>query len=257
MKIQPRLQAFFVHLGTSALIAGAVLSLVFLVWYPGPLADICDVDQIATILILADVVLGPLLTLLVFDPRKKSLSFDLTVIAALQLGAMLYGMHSIYLGRPAFIVFNVDRFDLVTAAEVNRESLHRANARLPHFGPRWVAARLPDESSTAANLLFSALVGGPDLPQFPEHYVEYESERASVLRSGLPLAEVKAFNRIADVEWNKMTHWFQMSTSELLAVPLRARHKDAIVVVKEDDAAIVAILQLNPIWQRPAQGAAE
>ena len=39
-----------------------------------------------------DVVLGPLLTLIVFHPKKKSLIWDLAVIVAVQLGALGYGV---------------------------------------------------------------------------------------------------------------------------------------------------------------------
>ena len=43
------------------------------------------------LMIGVDVVIGPLLTLIVFDPKKKHLKFDLVVIAALQLAALAYG----------------------------------------------------------------------------------------------------------------------------------------------------------------------
>jgi hypothetical protein len=38
-----------------------------------------------------DLALGPLLTLIVFEPGKPSLKFDLSCIVLLQLGALLYG----------------------------------------------------------------------------------------------------------------------------------------------------------------------
>ena len=39
------------------------------------------------------VVIGSLITLVIFDPKKKALKFDLSVIAALHLAALAYGCH--------------------------------------------------------------------------------------------------------------------------------------------------------------------
>ncbi len=69
--MNPRLKAFAIHLAISALIALTVIGLVFFIWYPSPLHTALGVTQIFLILLAVDVVLGPLLTLLVYKAGKK------------------------------------------------------------------------------------------------------------------------------------------------------------------------------------------
>ena len=118
-----RLKAFFLHLSLSAVIALLALLLVFGLWYPAPLHTAVGVTHIFLLLLLIDVVLGPLLTLLVYKAGKKTLVFDLAVIAVLQLSALGYGLWTVAEGRPAWLVFNADRFDLVRVLDIDARKL--------------------------------------------------------------------------------------------------------------------------------------
>ena len=93
------------------------------------------------LLIGVDVVIGPLITLIIFDPKKKSLRFDLAVIAVLQLGALLYGCSVMFNARPVYNVFVVDRFEVVAANAIDEESREKAAPEfrsLPLTGPKVV-----------------------------------------------------------------------------------------------------------------------
>ncbi len=61
-----------------------------------------------------DVIIAAYLGLSVYKEGKKTLKFDLSVIILIQIAALCYGVFSIEQGRPAWLVFNVDRFELVT-----------------------------------------------------------------------------------------------------------------------------------------------
>lgn len=130
-----RLKAFLYHLLGSTIIAFFVIGLVFFVWYPSPLHSATGVTAIFLLLLIVDVVLGPLLTLLVFKPGKKSLAFDLSVIILLQLSALTYGLYTVAEGRPAWLVFSVDRFELVRVNEIDNRNL--ANALPEYQKPAW------------------------------------------------------------------------------------------------------------------------
>jgi len=60
------------------------------------------------LVLIVDVCLGPLLTLAVFDPKKKELKRDLSIILLIQLSALFYGIYTVSVARPAYIVFAVD-----------------------------------------------------------------------------------------------------------------------------------------------------
>jgi hypothetical protein len=104
-----RLGAFTLHLTASALLFLVFLGPMVFVGYPPPYFTIDGGSIILKILISIHLVIGPLLTLIVFKPGKPSLKFDLSCIVLLHLGALLYGRTIIYQQRPAFVVFSVDR----------------------------------------------------------------------------------------------------------------------------------------------------
>ena len=100
-----RWQAFLIHLGISALIAATVVALVLAVWYPPPYFAGMGGPVLLRLLIGVDVVLGPLITLIVFDPAKPRLKYDLMTIAALQVAALAYGGMVMFEARPVYNVF--------------------------------------------------------------------------------------------------------------------------------------------------------
>ena len=110
-----RWQAGAGHLLLSAAIGAAVLAAMILVWYAPPYFEAAGGNDLVLLMVGVDVTLGPLLTLAVFNPAKGigKLRFDLAVIACCQVAALAYGVHVMYVARPAYLVFAVDRFDLV------------------------------------------------------------------------------------------------------------------------------------------------
>lgn len=63
-----------------------------------------------------DIVLGPAMTLFLFKPGKKSLVFDMSVIAAIQIAALAYGFYATYQQRTVAIVYSDEGFNTLSAA---------------------------------------------------------------------------------------------------------------------------------------------
>ncbi len=251
LQLAARLKAGGVHLAISMLVAAAAAALIFLVWYPPPLAAMQGVDALVMLMVAVDVVLGPLLTTVIYRPGKRSLKFDLAVIAALQLAALGYGLQTIFVGRPALIVFNVDRFDVVSAAAVDpasyRASLADGKPALPWFGPAWRAAFAPTEVEARNALLFSSLQGGADLPQLPQLHRPYDEAREMVRLRLVPLDRLHAANQLSDAGWQALLASCGGLPAERLGyLPLIARARDGVVVVARDDGRIVGIRALKP-----------
>lgn len=102
-----RYQAFAVHLAVSFVIFLILLLLVFYVWYPGIFFESEKGWKAIALIAGVDLVLGPLCTLIVFNPAKKSLKMDLAIIALLQAGALIAGSYLIHERRPVgFLVLN-------------------------------------------------------------------------------------------------------------------------------------------------------
>jgi hypothetical protein len=116
------------HLLLSVAIGVAALAAMILVWYPRPYFEATGGRGLVLLMIGADVTLGALLTTAVFNPAKGlgKVKLDLAVIGLLQLAALAYGIHVMYSARPAYLVFAVDRFDLVMANTLPATELAKA-----------------------------------------------------------------------------------------------------------------------------------
>lgn len=123
-----RVRIFLVHLSISAICALLVAFLVFKVWYPAPYYHMAGGFSLFGIIMLIDVICGPFLTLLVSNPKKtkRHLAMDLSTIALIQLCALGYGIHSVFLARPIAEVFEVDRMVVVSAAQIDPTTLIQA-----------------------------------------------------------------------------------------------------------------------------------
>ena len=116
-----KLSAFAIHLTISATIVAIVIAIIFYFWYPKPFFEANGAWTVLRVLIMVDLVLGPSLTLALFKKGKKGLVMDMSIIAAIQLAALIYGTTVIFGARPYYLVFAVDRFEIVGKAEVDAE----------------------------------------------------------------------------------------------------------------------------------------
>ncbi|NDP62457.1 TfpX/TfpZ family type IV pilin accessory protein [Polaromonas sp.] len=163
-----------------ALLAAAV---VFGLWYPFPYRDLSGGRELFFLVVTVDVICGPLLTLVVFNPSKPlaELWRDLALIALLQLAALGYGMHTVWQVRPLFLVQEIDRFKVIATPLLDSAAVAALPAALqPHWldGPQTVAIREPKNASERNKVLFESIQGGRDYGERPEFYLPYEGEAA-------------------------------------------------------------------------------
>src|SRR5215831_21153351 len=128
LDLRRRARAAGFHLLISATLAALAAALVFGLWYPGFYRAVAGGRDLFLLVTGVDVVLGPLLTFAVFNLAKgwRHLRRDLAVIGVIQLAALLYGLHTVYIVRPVALAFEVDRFRVVAAANVYTPDLPKA-----------------------------------------------------------------------------------------------------------------------------------
>jgi hypothetical protein len=192
---QPRLKAAGIHFGIILGVALAAALLVFTLWYPYPYREISGGRELFLILVAVDVVLGPLITLAVFDRRKslRELRMDLSVVALLQLAALGYGLWTVAVARPVHLVFEVDRLRVVHAVEVPLELMDRADPRLATFpwsGPTPLAVRPFRDAAEGAEATLVAL-GGVSLSARADLWQPYEVARPRVLQAARPVSALR------------------------------------------------------------------
>lgn len=245
-----RWKAAALHLGLSALIAATVVAVMLALWYPQPFFDAMGGTGLLKILIGVDVTLGPLLTLIIFDVRKKSLRFDLSVIAFLQIAALVYGVYIMFEARPVYAVFVKDRFDMVPANELDPVDLAEAPPEyrtLPLTGPRVVGTRFPDQSNPEEwnKLVFSG-AAGKDIQNFPKYYVPYADAVPTVLAKAEPLAALLKDHPEREAPVRALVAKSGIAQDTLACLPLMGREAVLTAVIDRRDARIVGVLPFDP-----------
>ena len=241
-----RLKFLLSHLFISCLIALFVIGLVFFIWYPSPLATAVGVTHIFLMLLVIDVILGPLLGLLVYKEGKKTLKFDLSVIILIQIAALCYGVYSIEQGRPAWLVYNVDRFELVRKNELVDTNIQQAQPQFQKpswFKPQYVATEFAKDIQQRNDEMFAEVLGGISIAQRPERYVELTQAKHQIQQRALPLVELQRYNQKTDVE--KTLAKYPDADAWL---PLKANAIDMVVLVNKESASIIKIVDLRP-WE--------
>lgn len=241
-----RWQASGLHLLISMAIAVAVLTVMLAVWYPRPLFDAEGGMGLAFILVGVDVVIGPLITLVIFKSGKPGLTFDLSTIAALQLAALIYGGYVVFEARPVFLVLFKGQFEVVTAAELQRKWLEEARRpefrTLPVTGPALVALDLPADEAERQAIVLSAVSGGRDAQHYPKYYVPY-AERAQEARSrGWSIERVRWREPLTARVIDEYLAASGRKETDVLYLPMRARNEWIAVLLDAQSGDIVKML---------------
>lgn len=249
-KAVTRWKAAAIHLGICTLIALAVFACMALLWYPQPYFEAVGGAKLALTIIGVDVVIGPLITLVVYNPKKKSLRFDLAVVAFLQMGALFYGIHVVYAARPVYVVFNVDRFDVVAANELVPDDWQALAPdefkTLPLTGPRLVAADLPYDPKERETLFFTAVRAGVDLANFPQYYHPYHERAAAVIAKAKPLAELREKRPESEVDLTRVVKTLGQGWDDLAFLPVHARKQDLTAIIDRRNGNVVKVLPIDP-----------
>lgn len=235
----------------SAAIAAVALVLMLRVWYPPPLFTAEGGSDILFILVAVDVVIGPLITLVIFKSGKPGLRFDLTVIALLQAGALVYGSHVMFVARPVFIAFVYDQFETVRANDLDPADLaqarHSGLRSLPVTGPVFIAVDLPKDMKALKELYSEALEGGKVVQHLPKYYVPYSDQKAQVIAQGRPVETL--LKREGDKAERDVTEQVKRQIAEtgrqpsdLKYLPLQTRRGWGAVLVEAKTGDVVKIL---------------
>lgn len=241
-----RIKFFLSHLCISVLVALIVICVVFVLWYPSPLAKAAGVTHIFLMLLVIDVILGPLLGLLVYKEGKKTLKMDLTVIILIQIAALSYGLYSIAQARPVWIAFNNDRFELVRNNELKTENITHAQPQYQQptwLQPQYVAVKQAADPQEQQIEQMSAMLNGISLAQYPERYIALDQAKTQIQSQVRDLSQLKQWNdeemiQAVFSQYSEANGWLPLETYGLAMV----------ILVNKESASIIKIVDLRP-WK--------
>lgn len=243
-----RSRAALTHLWPSLLVLAGFAGLLLLVWYPYPFRQFAQSDKFAIALILSAAVIGPAMTWLVYKPGKHGLLLDLVVISLIQLAAFGWGALSLYHNRPYFMVFTVDRFEVLSGRDVDFAWIRDARfLDKPLAGPVLLFANMPTDPAAYQKLLREVMFEGkPDLQFRPEFWSLYADRKAPVLQKSGPLADLRHNRPDSKDAIDRLVNRHGGDIGRLRFVPALFRDGQFTVVLDAATGDVVDALQISP-----------
>ncbi|MBC8028034.1 MAG: hypothetical protein H7Y89_18735 [Steroidobacteraceae bacterium] len=244
-----KLIAMAVHFVVTAVLAGAAAALIFFVWFPAPFHTMIGGTDLFLLVIGCDLALGPLLSLVIYNSRKsrRELITDYTIVGAIQLAALVYGVYIVAGTRPVAVAFLKDRIEIVTARDVEPDELAAAKdpqyASLPWTGPRHVNVVVP--AAEEQDALFKSLAGKEEMTR-PRFYLPYETALPEILKRAGTLEQLVAKKPDAKNDIDAAVTDAKLPKDKLRWLPVRHRKGFWTVLIDIDTGRPVEYFALDP-----------
>lgn len=199
-----RLRAAAIHLSLSAIAFGGALALFLVSWFPGYHFGVDGGWQGTRIMAAVDLVLGPLLTLIVFNPAKarKLIVFDLTCIGLAQVAALMWGFYAIHSQRTVAVSWQDGRFHGVSAEPLKVEKYDVDELKkLSDVHPALVYVAPPENEDEKTRVAMQAVVGGTLEYEDPFFFRPFAEHWPDVRKAGRSLEKQRAVNAAVASEY--------------------------------------------------------
>jgi len=190
-----KFKAALIHLSLSALVIGLFFLTLYSIWYPQPFFAISGVVEPLKLLVMVDVIVGPLLTFVVYKKGKKTLKLDLSVIVLMQIFALAYGANTIYQGRPSLLVFNNGQFHYMAEKFAKNQELKVESLKPSLF--------------SKPKLAYAANIKVLDIYNAYAEFVEIDQPELMLLPHSLSLENMKAKFKNKEAEIDELNEKYQ------------------------------------------------
>jgi len=243
-----RWKASLIHLGLSATIFVVLLYHIVFLWYPQPYFAADGGWQGVRLITGVDLVLGPLLTLIVFKSGKPGLRRDLTLIGLVQTVALVWGTWLVYDQRITMVTYGDGTF-----YTLNNEQLHSAGGKALQIAtqaetiPPYSFVRLPADRRERQDLRLQTLFSGKAIHQLGERYEPLgDGNLAEVLKNGVEIGKYPAVSEQNRKNLERFLARHGGASQDYVFVPLRCRYQELLLALRRTDGSIVDTLDINP-----------
>lgn len=236
-----RYKAFGIHLCISLVIFIALSAVILWRWYPDYFFDLDGGWEGLRLILGVDLVLGPLLTLMVFNAAKPEIKTDMAIIGALQFVCLLGGMYVVWSERPLAMVYVDGHFYSMSSdawTEVNKPVPDLSG--FPGPWPKRIAVELPTDVNELSEIRGNAFRSGSSMRVLEEFYVPMTDSKI-VPKDAYPLENILQ----RDEDYGKLADWQAEHPGELsdyAFFPLGTRYKYLFIGYKREPLEYAGLL---------------
>jgi hypothetical protein len=192
-------------------------------------------------------VLGPLLTLIVFRPGKPGLKYDLALIALVQTAALSWGVWTVYDQRTAMVTFAADTFITMNSEMVDQAG-EKPRAMLAQArvgtGPVYAVIALPDNRADRRAML-NRLNSKPLHMQGEAYQPLEKSDLKKILEQSIDVKLLASKNPEAQIKLDAFLKKTGGNIEDYAFLPLLCRYTDLTIVLRRADGAIAGSLDIH------------
>jgi hypothetical protein len=243
---QTRWQAFLIHFGLSAVIFLVLLYLIVFHWYPFPFFATDGGWQGVRLITGVDLVLGPLLTLIVYRVGKPHLKLDLALIGLVQLVALAWGTWLVYGERIALVTYANGTFYTLTQEQVHEiGGQAQTIARDSDSVPPYSFVQLPADPRARLALVLPGLMAGKMPYHFSGRHEPYSSHHLpEVIAGGADPTKLSQDTPEFKVKLEAFLQHHGGSAQDYVYVPAQSRYGRQLLVLRKLDGKLMDGLDL-------------
>ncbi len=243
-----RIKAFTVHLLISASVISIFLYFALMIWYPYPFDYFYSPLGVLSIVLLVDLIIGPLLTLIVYDIKKSKneLRRDLSIVVLIQIVAFVWGVNVTYASRPVFLVFSNQDFYVLAKGDIDL-TLLKDEELMPAFweGAQKVYVKPPKDSDELTELYREYYWGEkPQIALRLDRYLPLDKGFDYITQFSIDMSEVNK-NSSDKVLLDTFLKEAGNQLSHYVFFPVNGTSKKAILVFERETGKMVSLIKYD------------
>jgi signal transduction histidine kinase len=243
-------RAALAHLWPSLLVLAIIAGMILFIWYPYPFLQFKDTGKFSLMLVLSAGFIGPAMTWLFYrkGKSKRALAFDLIVILLIQTAAFAWGGYALYQNRPYFMVFTVDRFEVLTMRDVDLATITDSKLlNKPLAGPILLYASMPAEPQAFQKFIKEVMFEGkPDLQFRAEFWSLYAEKQQLSLSPAQSLETLRSARPESLQAIDKLVKNNGGDINRLKYVPGMAQNGQFAAILDADSGEVIDTLVIDP-----------
>lgn len=245
-----KLRASSIHFLISLAIFAVLMYLILVRWYPPPWFSIDGGWQGVRIMVGVDLVLGPLLTFILFNPFKsrREITLDLGLIALVQLGALAWGIYAVQGQRPLAIVHWNGSF-----SSVDGKSAGFANfplEQLSAFGERRpvvVFQQEPADDARKVEMAMAIFGNNQAEHEHPDLWRPLSAHLPEIFAGALDRDRLRETAPEIAQRLDRLLARHALKPEDAHLLPFDGRYEQAILVLAKDGRVIGALPPVRPL----------